>query len=336
MKITSRKQNKLNLIFILLLLILSLYFYRDSIDGILAGVGQVGIGQLLICSCLSLLSYFCESLVIHGMAGLLLPEYSFGSAVALAFQCEFYRLITLGSGAGIAEIHSLHKKGLEPAKGTVMTLLQYVIKKTGIMLLGILGFLFLSWREGTRRLCQEYIFFLFTGSALTILMVLFLLFITLSSAFTFRVLKLLQWAGGKFPSFAGKLASLEDQLSGLNETGKILFRQKSRLLRIIFRSLLKLSFFYAVPAWLLYGKSPLSAAECFFLMAVVYMLAGIIPSPSGIGSLEFVFLLFFGAFMDSGTAVPAVLVFRFVTWILPFAVGGILTFFQKIRTAAEE
>lgn len=335
MKTTRKRQNNLSLIFILLLLIFSLYFYRDSIDEILAGIGQVSFPRLLVCSCLSVLSYLFEALVICKMTRLLLPGYSFGSAAVLAFQCEFYRLITIGNGAGIAEIHYLHKEGLDPAKGTVMTLLQYVIKKTGIMMLGIAGFLFLYGRPNTGRLCREYILFLLAGSVLTILIVLFLLFITLSSGFTCQVLRLIQWGIRKFPAAAEKLTLLKERLCGLNETGRIIFQQKRRLLVIISHSLLKLALFYAIPVCLLFGKSPLTVLECFFLTAAAYMLAGIIPAPSGIGSLEFVFLLFFGNFMDSAAAVPAVLVFRFVTWILPFAIGGFLTLLQKIRAGTK-
>lgn len=64
-------------------------------------------------------------------------------------------------------------------------------------------------------------------------------------------------------------------------------------------------------------------------MAVAYMLSGVIPSPSGVGSPEFVFLLLLGRFISPETALSAILVFRFATWILPFAVGGIIALAQK-------
>ena len=91
----------------------------------------------------------------------------------------------------------------------------------------------------------------------------------------------------------------------------------------------KLVLFYAIPVFLFQKNLPLCNVlprweECIFLMAVVYMLSGVIPAPSGVGSLEFVFLLFFSRFAGTQIAVPAILVFRFVTWIFPFAVGGLL------------
>ena len=52
--------------------------------------------------------------------------------------------------------------------------------------------------------------------------------------------------------------------------------------------------------------------------------AGTIHSciPSGAGALEFVFVLFFSRFTDSGRALPVILLFRFATWVLPFGIGG--------------
>ena len=46
------------------------------------------------------------------MASGIVPTYRLKYGIATAYRCEFYRLITFGSGTGIAEIHYLHKKGI--------------------------------------------------------------------------------------------------------------------------------------------------------------------------------------------------------------------------------
>ena len=92
----------------------------------------------------------------------------------------------------------------------------------------------------------------------------------------------------------------------------------------------KLVLFYSIPACFLFGKTALTVSECVFLMAVAFMLAGVIPAPSGAVSLEFVFLLFFGHFADYQSAVTGILLFRFATWICPAAVGGIMLAGQRV------
>ena len=72
------------------------------------------------------------------------------------------------------------------------------------------------------------------------------------------------------------------------------------------------------------GQGSLPAVADILLMAVVYMLAGVIPAPSGIGSLEFVFWLFFSPSVGGQAAISAILVFRFATWFMPFVMGAVL------------
>ena len=66
-------------------------------------------------------------------------------------------------------------------------------------------------------------------------------------------------------------------------------------------------------------------------MAVAYLLSGVIPTPSGAGSLEFIFLLFFSGFVEFDKALVAMLVFRFATWIMPSAVGAVLVAAERAR-----
>lgn len=334
-KQTGNKKSKsvrsaVQLLFWLLLLSLALFIYRDSFRDIMAGLRQVTWLHILISVLLSIAYYILEGITIHSMASMIVLQDSVWNGIAIAFQCEFYRLITLGSGAGIAEIHYLHKNGIEPARGTMLTMLQYIMKKTGIMVLGVLGFAGLYRNENTINVCEQYAGFLGAGCVITVIIVLFLLFIALSPSVMLWVIWIMDKITQRVPSLSEKTNFLKEQMTALNQTGKIIFCQKKRLAWIILLNLIKLAAMYCIPAYLLYGKSQLTPAECFMLMAVVYMLSGVIPAPSGVGSLEFVFLLFFGVFADSSVVVPAVLVFRFATWILPFAIGGVLLLINKI------
>lgn len=329
-KKSNSVRSAVQILFWLLLLALALFIYRDSFSDIMAGLRQVTWQHILVSALFSIAYYILEGMTIHSMANMIFFHDSVWHGIAIAFQCEFYRLITLGSGAGIAEIHYLHQNGMEPAKGTVLTMLQYIMKKTGIMILGVLGFAGLYQNEDTINVCRQYEGFLGAGCAITVVIVLFLLFIALSPSVMRWVIWIMDKATQKVPSLSEKMNFLKEQMTELNQTGIVIFCQKKRLAWIIGLNLIKLAAIYCIPAYLLYGKSELTSGECFMLMAVVYMLSGVIPAPSGIGSLEFVFLLFFGVFAESGTAVPAVLVFRFATWILPFAIGGVLLFINKI------
>lgn len=133
----------------------------------------------------------------------------------------------------------------------------------------------------------------------------------------------------KKPAWERRVYAWKEQIELLNRSGRIILGQKYKIIFVILLQTGKLVLFYAIPAYLLRGcLQPAAVLQefliCILLMSIVYMLSGVIPAPSGIGSLEFVFLLFFSGAAKAQTAVPAILVFRFVTWVIPFMAGGVI------------
>lgn len=340
MKITEKNKNKnhglskrlIGGIVIVFLLVIALSTYRDSLQDILKGILEVSFKDIMTSALLAAFFFMLEGTIIYIMAAAVAPTYRIKDGIAVAYRCEFYRLITFGSGAGIAEIHYLHKKGMEPAVGAGISILQFVMKKIGVAVLGIIGFMLLCRFPNTRALRRDYAVFLAVGCIVTASIVFFLLSVTLSNNVMNFVIWMIDKAFIKFPTFAKKADSLKAQVCILNESGHIFLRRKHTLLQIVLCDLIKLILIYCIPAYMLQGKSDVGFVECAALMAVVYMLAGVIPTPSGIGSLEFVYLLFFGTLANPADTVPALLVFRFATWILPFMIGGILCFISYCRS----
>lgn len=318
-----------------LLLAVSLFFYRDSFREIWEGVMQVTAKELCVCILLAGAGYVLEGMTIFCMMGAVMRKPSARDGVFIAFVCEFYRLTTLGNGSGVAEIHYLCQCGKEekiaPGSATVLTMIQYILKRIAIIGLGIFGFLVLYQRKDTQELCKEYAAFVLTACLITAGIIAVFLALSLSdqvAAGAFWVLEKLSW---KLPSRQDIFRKWKEQITLLNRSGKSILRQRGRMLCAVLIQMGKLLLFYGITAYLLYGKASLGAGSSLLLMALSFMLAGVIPTPSGAGALEFVFLLFFTRFADSGTAVIAILLFRFATWICSAAAGGLLLAAEGIR-----
>lgn len=330
---------------VLLLLAAASAFYQDSLREIGRGVLQITRRELFTSVLFSLAAYFLEGMTIACMMSAVMPSLPVKEGTAIAYLCEFYRLITLGSGSGFAEIYYLHRNGIETGTATVLTMIQYVGKRIAILLLGGFGFCLLLWDGGLpvdgRGICREYLFFMVAGFVIGGGVIVAFLCVALSDKISFVISCLLNWIGVKFPSLKKKADMWKEQVVLLNHSGREILAQKRKIAYVILLQCGKLLLFYLIPAYLLHGKAVTGAGQnavgsqdipanemgwmvCLLLMAVVYLLAGIIPTPSGAGSLEFVFLLFFSRFIEAQTALPAVLVFRFATWIVPFLIGGIV------------
>lgn len=315
---------------LLLLLIISLLFYKDSLQNILEGIRQVTWMEICVGVFLSLLGYLLEGMTIFCMMSIVIPHASAGYGIFIAFVCEFYRLTTLGSGSGIAEIHYIAQKKIEAGRAATLTMIQYVMKRIAIMLFGIWGFLFLYHNENTRMLCREYIVFMGAGCLITMIVIALFLCLALSSRLAAAAFWMLDWLCLKLPSKEEVFQKWKEQITLLNQSGKGILKQRKKMICVLLAQTGKLALFYGIPAYFLCGKTELMVTECIWLMAVSFMLAGVIPTPSGAVSLEFVFLLLFTGFADYNVAVPAILLFRFATWICPALLGGVLLLVRKL------
>ena len=356
------KWQQVSKILIFCLLLTAAFFYRDSLAEIFQGIRQAEPAAVLMSAMLSMAAYFVEGMTIACMAGAVIPSgfyerdlplrprpqacavqdpvraealhenagqkerqagpLSIRQGIRITFLCEFYRMITLGNGSGFAEIHYLHKNGMEAGSATVLTMIQYMLKRTAVMLLGTFGFAVL-WREGdTRAVCREYALFMAAGCGVTAGVILVFTALALSDRIASWAERLLEMLTRKLTSWEKRFSKWKEQIRLLNRSGKDFLKQKRRSLCALALQIVKMLLFYSIPASLLFVTTGISFAESILLMAVAYMLSGIIPAPSGAGALEFVFLLFFSHFTDSGRALSVILLFRFATWVLPFGIGG--------------
>lgn len=317
-----------------MLLCLSMFFYREQLLEIVRGVGQASIFRLCAGILLSLAAYALEGMTIQFMmAADGTQEGKKRSGVRIAFLCEFYRMITLGNGSGIAEIHYMHENGIEPGNATALTMLQYMLKRVAVLLLGILGYVILYRRECTERFCREYAVFMGLAVLISLAVIVCFLCLALSARIAAYALRFLDWLTAKRPSLEKRLSGWKEQILLLNRSGKNVLGQRKKMCCAALCQFGKLLLFYSIPMCLLTGYAELTATEGILLMAVVYMLSGVIPTPSGAGSLEVIFALAFSSFAKLDMALSVILVYRFATWVMPFAAGGVLLLAERVRNA---
>ncbi len=313
-----------------MLLCLSLFFYREQLLEIVRGIRQVSIFGLCAGILLSLGAYVLEGMTIRFMmAANGTREGKSRSGVKIAFLCEFYRMITLGNGSGIAEIHYMHENGIEPGNATALTMLQYMFKRIVVLILGVLGYAILYRGEDTGRFCGEYRGFMGLAALISLAVIVCFLCLALSARIAAYTLHFLDWLATKRPSWEKRVSEWKEQILLLNRSGKNVLGQRGKMCCVTLCQFGKLLLFYSIPMCFLTAYSQLTATEGILLMAVVYMLSGVIPMPSGAGSLEVIFALAFSAFGGLDMALSAILVFRFATWVIPFALGGVLLLAER-------
>ena len=318
----------LRLLLVAVIVSVVVYTFRDLGPSIWAELvrtpGRV-IGAILLAS---FLYEVVEGTITTVLSKVYHPGFSPLSGIGCAFFASFYRLATLGTGSGAAVVVYLHDRGVEYSKATGMYALQYAFHRIGIALFaGIFSLLnlgFLRVHYASYRLAMVGGFALTTGISALIF------FFCLSRRAHRLILGIIGYfnKNGRLDSFA---LSLREEVQLFEEGSKDLFQEKRRVAAILGLNLLKQAFWCMIPWLVLGGGGGLTLSQCLMLTSLSVTLATVIPSPAGIGSSEFVLISLYAVLLGGGRAGSVALLYRFATFVFPFAAGIPVALHQRLR-----
>lgn len=318
-----QKKSIFTKIIVIGLLIFAVWFYHDSFEEIWWGIKQITWARIAICMLLATIYYLLDGSLIYLASKEFNKDFSVKNAIATTFLCEFYRLITLGTGAFVAEILYLKKSGISSSQATATSVYKYTIKKTSIFVCGVFSILWLLVRSASRTMMKEYILFAVIASLIFLVIIWMFILIAISERFVQFVASIIKAVGNKVGFVRSNEAKWTEFLFDLNNEGKVLWRNWRKAIGILGINIAKCIAIYGVVMVILYGNGELAGMDYTAIMAAAFFLSGVIPAPSGVMSVEFVYGLLIGPFLSVGVSVPAILTFRFFTWIYPATIGGV-------------
>lgn len=318
---SKKKKSLIKYSVIMAAVILLCIITRKSWGDIYKELSRTPVEKIGVIIALSAGYFVLEGLVIKMLAVKYDPAFTWTQGTFCAYYCCFYKMITFGSGGGIAEIYYLNKRGIPAAKATGMDLVQYMLQRISIAVYGLLCVL--VFFKQVKEPLEGYKIYLLTGSLMVIAVVSALIVAGTSNIVSG---KLFHWAEkilGNKKEWLDKLESLRGQAAILQTESRDLLHEKKKLVVILGINQVKLTFWYAVPMAALSAEPGLTWQAVLALTALAFMLAGVIPAPAGMGSVEVIFLLLFTRITSSAKAVSAMLLLRFATNGIPFVVGGV-------------
>lgn len=325
--INNRTKMAVRIAFVLILIAIIVYTFRDSAGPILAELKETSLWVIFIISVLAVIYELVEGWITYSFARKYNPSFTYRMGVESAFYCSFYRVATLGSGAGIAAVYYFNEKGIEVSKGTGMYMVEYVLHKVGIAIFSAIFFLvsvgFMSEHYG------GYTWMLIAGYGITIVIAVILLLFGCSKRFH----SLLLWLADKLNRkgrFDEQRALLQSQCVILEQASSKLLHEKRFVLGILGKNLLKFAFWYSIPYFVLMDTGAVTLPQAMAVTSLSVMLAAVLPSPAGIGSTEFVLAMLFEVLVGDGAAGSATLLYRFATFVLPFVIGAAIVVARRI------
>ncbi|MFV0561195.1 MAG: YbhN family protein [Enterococcus sp.] len=332
------KNSKKKLIgnFLLLAIILAIIYYllRYSFADILAELATTSPLVLIIVILFGTLYQLAEGKSIQEIAKIFQPKFTTMNGFWTTCIVAFYRVVTFGAATILSEIYFYKKKGLKMSQGTGVTALHMIMYKAAVVTYAIIGLIIQFSLLYTQQ--KGMIIFVLVGVVLSILIMIVLLGVSSSvrlHVFLIRVSNRLF----KSEKLRGLVDSLNLQIYSLRETIQAVMMDKTAMLRIYFWNMVKLVFWYVLPYLILMNEHHhLDFLQAFAFTSFAVVMAGVIPTPAGIGSFDFVYLLFFRPLVGTVDAVSSLLLYRFSSYLLPFIYGFFYTLVDKRKTIKEE
>ncbi len=275
-------------------------------------------------------------------------EFTCKEAVKIAYYGAFFRVSTLGSGMGISKIYYMNEQKIPVGDGMGICLLQTIFIRLAYLTWGILAICFC---HPVQEYTREHLVMMVVGTIASVMVAIAFVFVAVQKKITQFLFEKIQsflikkqekeknsgkQTGRKIMTATQCLEYVEKakhQVDLLQQAAEVILKNKKKVCKMFALSMLMQALWYMIPSCIA-AKSQVSFLETFWIVALTSMLAGIIPMPSGFGSVEVIFSMLFRQIGSSVLAATSILIFRFMSTFVPFFVGaGLLMYRVRKRSS---
>ena len=328
------KKNIINLSILIIITILVLYFsLKDHYHEIISTIKNMDLILLILAILTYLLYMLVKSIIMKIVVKYFKNEYTLKKSFTMCLETNFFHAITpFSTGGQPYEIYRLNKDGISLVNAANISIQNFIIYQTGLVLLGIFAVIY------------NYIFKLYPdvtllknlvllGFAINLIVIVVLFSITyfkkINKILVNFIIKLL-FKLKIIKNKEEKIQKFEKYLLEFNEGAKILLKDKKKFIMLVILQFLSLSLLYLVPYFIIKGVGlNVSILNEIVTSAYVMLIGAFVPIPGGTGGLEYGFMSFYGNFITGPTLNAVMLLWRFITYYFGMILGSIVLGLRK-------
>lgn len=331
------KKNWLNILSVGLNLFIIIFFVTTTINGepghvfLAKSISKLNKFFLFVCFLCVFIFWLLDSYVLYIFVKIKYDTMSFKESFKTAMIGLFYSAITpFATGGQPMQIIEMSKKNIPTHDALTIISIKSVVYQVGLTIYGITSYF----------LVKDLMSKQFNKLGLLVLIALFanliFIFFIVLSATNDKFLKKLM---NNIFLFLEKLKIIKDSEQRRNKiyTQIDLFKQSFNMVRCNFNSIIssivvtlfQLTIYYAV-TFFLYKSFRLDGFSFVTIVAtqsLLCLITAFVPTPGGSGAAEGSFHLLFKMIFSDNLIIPAMFIWRFITYYLCIIVGGFINFF---------
>lgn len=330
----TKRKLFINISILVVMLGVIIFLVKNSLADILQELLHTSGWILLGVTLLGVAYQWLEGMAIKSLVNLVSEDFTTKDGFFFSCNASFYRMITFGTGTLIAELAYSRKKDLTISHSLGMVILRMLMYKAAVVTMALFGLLinFQYFQQAFPRFVYFIAFGIIINIGIIAVVLIFTLNIKVQIAFVALSHKLC-----KREKVRGWLDQANLQIYSLRDMVRFATKQPMMLVKLYLLNVIKINVWYTIPYFVLVQTHPdIAYITTLALIASTVILASVLPTPAGIGSFEFVYLILFTELVGTIDAASSMLLYRFATYMLPFIIGGLYVFFEKRKVIQQE
>ena len=253
-------------------------------------------------------------------------DYLFIKSVKFAMIGQFFSAITpFQSGGQPAQLYVMTENDIPAGLSGSILMVKFIIHQTTLTLYSILVIL-LKFNYFNSKI-PYFIYFCFIGFLINTLIIFVCIIFSVNQNFTCKALYFGLNLLHKFrivKNVEEKYSNLEEELLSFHESSAFIAKNIQMCLFSSVLTFLQWTVYYSIP-YCIYRSFGLSSADLWTMISAqvfLTMFMSFIPLPGAAGGAEGGFFLIFGIFFKGDTIVPAIFMWRLITYYASIAAGG--------------
>ena len=320
------------------IVLIAFLFFSDSIESIRRLPDGISWQWMALALGIAAMNWVLEGFALNLICKLIYPQWRFRYSFCIGMVGILYSALTpFSTGGQPMQIYSMHKLGMDTgAVGSIIavkTLIYQIIMVlySLVMVVFRLGF----FQRSVSNFSFITIIGLLCNSTFIGLVLLFCISERLTDKLLHKGIYLLHKLHlCRHPD--ERYEKIHSQLSVFHGSTRLMGKSLKMYALVIVVTVVQIGIGYLIP-YCIYRSFGFHDTDPLTIMAAqayVSMVSAFIPLPGASGGAEGSFLLFFNMFFTGGTVIPAMAIWRVITYYLNFPVGCICTYFANNRLPA--
>lgn len=322
----------LNLIVIIIssFILLSFFIFSNGLGSLLKQLKKLNTNWLFAAILCMIAFWLLEAFIIHIITRKLYKEEnSFAKSIKYAMVGQFFSAVTpFQSGGQPAQLYYMSEDRVPASSSGSILMIKFIIHQVTLTIYSII--VIISRYSYFSTKIRFFIYFCIFGFVVNTLIIFVAVLFSGNSKATKGILKVVLAILKKIRIVKDKdlvFEKWEKELEGFHSNSAYLAKHQSMCINACILTFLQWTVFYSIP-YCIYRSFGFSTADIFTMIAAQVFLVlfmSCIPLPGAVGGAEGGFYMIYGIFFPKATVMPAIFMWRIITYYSCIAFGGLFT-----------